>query len=144
MAMHTCASAIGMFNYVKAPGKQAVMFAQGFSTPPETIDFDRITDLPPRFQLALSCSFVPNLKLVKQLVANGTVDVNEDRTPGADLTALEFAARKGHSDIVRWLVTSGGANVNNGSPIAWACYTDQLEIAKWLVSQGGDPHKTDR
>jgi ankyrin repeat protein len=30
-----------------------------------------------------------------------------------------------------------------GSPIGWACYTGQVEIAQMLVSYGADPGKTD-
>lgn len=63
---------------------------------------------------------------------------------GAGLTPLEWASRKGHYDIVRWLCTKGGADATVGTPVVWACYTDHVQIARTLVSEfGADPLKPD-
>ena len=49
---------------------------------------------------------------------------------GVGFTALEWASRKGHLDIVEWLVTRGGADASVGMPAFWACYTNHVHIAK--------------
>ena len=79
------------------------------------------------------------MQAVIQLCQAAAVDVNpcED---GCCFTPLEWACRKGHLDIVQFLVSEGGASVRAGAPVAWACYTNQLDIALWLVEVGGaDP-----
>jgi cytohesin len=72
----------------------------------------------------------------------------EDRVFGATviggMTALHFAAREGHTDAVRALVT-GGADVNlvsggeKTSPINEAIINGHLDIAKYLLDHGANP-----
>ena len=67
------------------------------------------------------------------------------RVPGAGLTALEWAAKSGHLDIVRWLCTDGRTQdlLQAGSPLGWACYAGHVEVARFLLSVGADARATD-
>jgi ankyrin repeat protein len=65
-------------------------------------------------------------------------------TAGPHFTALEWAARKGNYDIVKWLCEHGGADAKVGTPVLWACYTNNIRVAKLLVDDfGADPHAID-
>jgi hypothetical protein len=59
---------------------------------------------------------------------------------------LEWAAKKGHFDIVQWLVSEEprtGPLLDVGSPVGWACYTNRVEIARYLVQHGASASATD-
>ncbi|MCA1584733.1 MAG: ankyrin repeat domain-containing protein, partial [Acidobacteria bacterium] len=72
----------------------------------------------------------------------------EERVFGATviggMTALHFAAREGHKDAVRALI-SGGADVNlvsggeRTSPITEAIINGHMDLAKFLLDQGANP-----
>lgn len=61
------------------------------------------------------------------------------------MTALQFAAREGHTDAVRALI-EGGADVNlvsggeKTSPIVEAIINGHIDLAKFLLDHGADPN----
>lgn len=80
-----------------------------------------------------------DLSRVKKLLNNGC-DINS--TDSSGYTALHYAARNNHIDIVRFLI-SNGACVNcttragGETPLHRAAYMGNLEIIQLLVSNGG-------
>ena len=56
--------------------------------------------------------------------------------------ALSWAARNNQCSAMAELVARG-ANVNanpfRGTPLLWACYSDKVEAAAWLLDRGADP-----
>ena len=56
--------------------------------------------------------------------------------------ALSWAARNNQCGSMAELVQRG-ANVNanpfRGTPLLWACYSDKVEAAEWLLDHGADP-----
>ena len=56
--------------------------------------------------------------------------------------ALSWAARNNQCESMDELVQRG-ANVNanpfRGTPLLWACYSDKVEAAEWLLDHGADP-----
>lgn len=56
--------------------------------------------------------------------------------------ALSWASRNNQCESMATLVTLG-ANVNanpfRGTPLLWACYSDKVEAAAWLLDHGADP-----
>ena len=56
--------------------------------------------------------------------------------------ALSWAARNNQCESMAALVALG-ANVNanpfRGTPLLWACYSDKVEAAAWLLDHGADP-----
>lgn len=54
------------------------------------------------------------------------------RAPGAGLTALEWAAKHGNSEIVEWLCTDERTSilVRTGAPVGWACYAGHVELVR--------------
>jgi hypothetical protein len=61
------------------------------------------------------------------------------------LTPLGWAARKGNLEIAECLcrhqLTRGLVRV--GAPVAWACYTGQVDLARMLVCNGANPAQTE-
>lgn len=57
--------------------------------------------------------------------------------------ALSWAARNNQCEAMDGLVARG-ANVNanafRGTPLLWACYSDRVEAAAWLLDHGADPN----
>ncbi|XP_040566803.1 uncharacterized protein [Lepeophtheirus salmonis] len=73
---------------------------------------------------------------------------NPDLTNALDssgLTALHYASRSGHFNIVSFLVNEGGAKVNIASrsggatPLHRAAYMGHIQIVSFLIDHGGDP-----
>ena len=67
------------------------------------------------------------------------------RILGAGFSPLEWAARKGNFEICQWLATDPRTKslVTVGAPVAWACYTNHILLAKMLVSHGADSKARD-
>lgn len=67
------------------------------------------------------------------------------RVPGAGLTALEWAARCGNTEIVEWLVEDERTSdlLRVGSPVGWACYAGEVNMARDLIDKGADKSGTD-
>ncbi len=64
---------------------------------------------------------------------------------GADPSAADqdnWAARNNQCDSMAALVALGAdinANPFRGTPLLWACYSDKVEAAAWLLDHGADP-----
>ena len=87
------------------------------------------------------CTVIPGT-LLSLSAASGLARL---RVPGAGLTCLEWAAKRGNLEIVRWLCTDERTKglLQQGSPVGWACYGGHVEVARYLVRSGGDPRATD-
>ena len=95
-----------------------------------------------------------NLEVVKYLISKGA-DVNAKNNYG--WTALMWASREGHLEVVKVLVESskGGlfsffkkGNINDKdndgwTALIWASRKGHLEVVKYLVSKGADINATD-
>lgn len=114
-----------------------------------TIQFNDFSQLHPTQRFLICCGPLPQLEIARQCASeairscDGRLD--ELRVPNVGFTALEWAAKKGNMDIVKWLCTDDRtkALVKIGSPVGWAGYTGKVEIMRYLVSQGADPANTD-
>ena len=56
--------------------------------------------------------------------------------------ALTWAARNNQCEAMAVLVGLGAdvnANPFRGTPLLWACYSDKVEVATWLLDHGADP-----
>ena len=56
--------------------------------------------------------------------------------------ALSWAARNNQCESMAALVALGAdvnANPFRGTPLLWACYSDKVEAAAWLLDHGADP-----
>ena len=56
--------------------------------------------------------------------------------------ALSWASRNGQCDSMAALAALGAdvnANAFRGTPLLWACYSDRVEAAAWLLEHGADP-----
>uniref|UniRef100_A0A7S3QCQ4 MYND-type domain-containing protein n=1 Tax=Chaetoceros debilis TaxID=122233 RepID=A0A7S3QCQ4_9STRA len=122
--------------------------------------FTDVSELYPVDQFLLSCGPMPDLALAKStlpmvlcqlrlegLMPNGFVpDIGDIKVRGYSLNALEWAARRGNYSIAEWLATDPRTKVmrirNDSAPVAWACYTNKVELAKMLVKLGANSHAT--
>eukprot|EP00980_Cylindrotheca_fusiformis_P026631 scaffold16700_cov119-Cylindrotheca_fusiformis.AAC.1 len=114
------------------------------------VEFNDLTDLPPTLRFLLCCSLLPQLDVAKACVSeaiqlcNG--DIGKVRAPNLEFTALEWAAKRGNTEIVKWLCTDERTKplVDIGCPIGWASYAGNVEVMQLLVRYGADPRKSDR
>ena len=70
-----------------------------------------------------------------------TCDCKRNRQEALD-EALSWAARNNQCDSMAGLVARGAdvnANAFSGTPLLWACYSDRIEAAAWLLDHGADP-----
>jgi len=113
------------------------------------ISFNNFSELHPTQRFLICCGPLPQLHVAQECASvaiqccDGKID--ELRVPNLGFTALEWAAKKGNTEIVKWLCTDERTKtlVHIGFPIGWAGYTGQVEIMRYLVNQGVDPSKTD-
>ena len=109
--------------------------------------FTSVTELTVELQFLVSCGFMPNLQLVRELlpVVSKNQDILELRVPSAGLTALEWAAKTGNFEIAEFLANHDDSCglVHIGAPVAWACYTSRVKLAQMLVDLGADSAATD-
>lgn len=78
---------------------------------------------------------------------NGTIpNIGDITVRGYNLNALEWASRRGNFEITEWLATDSRTKVmlnrSDSAPVAWVCYTNQVELASMLVKHGTDLHAT--
>ena len=66
------------------------------------------------------------------------MDPNACRSPGIAFTALERACRRGHRDVVRFLLAEG-CHVGVGEPVLWAAYCGHVDLMELLVLEHGAP-----
>lgn len=111
--------------------------------------FASVDDLDAGAQLMLACGPLDdlpraqrNLPILLEL-SRGKLDLI--RCMGIGYYPLEWAARKGNFAVAKWLATDPRTRgfLQLGAPVAWACYTNHVELAKMLVSHGADSRATD-
>lgn len=115
-----------------------------------TTKFHDLSELDPVMRFLLCCGPLPDLKIAKDSVSDALAAVNGDiqriRFPVVGFTPLEWAAKKGNMETIKWLCTDERTKsfVNIGCPVGWSCYTGQVDIARLLVEvYNVDAHKTD-
>jgi hypothetical protein len=120
-----------------------------------------ITELHPRDQFLLACGTLNDIDAAKKILPlvlhlisisgrkpDGSVpDITDITVRGYGLNALEWAARRGNFEIAEWLVTDPRTKIMakraDSAPVAWACYTNRVELARMLIEKGGvDSHAT--
>jgi len=85
-----------------------------------------------------------NLNKIKELI--NSADINFQSYAG--LTALMYACKNNHINIVKYLIDQGKANVNilnmsrktvdSGTALIYACKFNRFEIVKILIKSGAD------
>ena len=114
------------------------------------VSFRSLDELDPSLQFVLACTFLNDLAkaqsilpTVLQGIPNGC-SISDLRVAGPDFFLLDLASRFGNYEVVEWLCTDERTRcvVESGTPVAWAVYTGQVEVAKLLVSHGADPTAT--
>jgi len=77
---------------------------------------------------------------VKQAITDGA-NVNAKDAGWADMTALHYAAQKGHKEIIELLIANGvnvnAKNLTDKTPLDWANTFNRTEIADLLRKHGG-------
>lgn len=107
-----------------------------------------LSDFDPVSRLCLACGPLVNLALAKGVIDEALLQVNGSvsalKMKWVGFTPLEWAAPKGHQEIVEWLVTDPRTSLLTqvGAPVGWACYTNQVEVARYLVQHGASPEAT--
>jgi hypothetical protein len=122
--------------------------------------FTDVDELYPIDQFLLSCGSLEIIERAKtalpyalhQLSISGLKpdgslpNIGDITVRGYNLNALEWAARRGNHSIAEWLATDSRTKVmltrSDSTPVAWACYTNKIELAKMLVKHGADSHTT--
>ena len=122
--------------------------------------FFDVQELSPIDQFLFSCGPLPDLDHAKATLnmvlyqtsisgrkPDGSIpDIGDITVRGYNLNALEWAARRGNYEIAKWLATDPRTKVmltrKDSAPVAWACYTNKVELAKMLVKHGADSHAT--
>lgn len=95
------------------------------------------TDLPPPLYLTSLCGL---LGMTRALVESGA-DINIEG--GICGSPLQAASRGGHKDVVKYLVESGGADVNTvagklyGTPLQAASFWGHYDVVKYLLDEAG-------
>lgn len=102
---------------------------------------DDLSNVDPVMRVCLACVPVPNLDIVKRSIDDALSmagSIEHLKMPWVGFTPLEFASKKGHLDVVKWLLADPRtkAMVNVGAPLGWACYTNQISVARLLVKHG--------
>ncbi|XP_071085202.1 ankyrin repeat domain-containing protein 39-like [Haliotis cracherodii] len=75
-------------------------------------------------------------------------DIDADKTDKSGYTALHYASRNGHLDVVRTLVDAGAhvdvaTKSGHATPLHRAAYMGHTDIVKFLLSRGADPVSRD-
>ncbi|GFH52541.1 hypothetical protein CTEN210_09017 [Chaetoceros tenuissimus] len=122
--------------------------------------FSDVSELNPRDQFLFSCGVLNDIDTAKNILPyvlhdisisdlkpDGSVlDIGDITVRGYRLNALEWASRKGNYAIAEWLATDERTKVmltrKDSAPVAWACYTGKVELAKMLVKKGADSRAT--
>jgi Ankyrin repeats (3 copies)/MYND finger len=148
-------TSIGSMGIIAIPGgKSFLNFNDGAPSmsqlmkPATILEFQTLEDLPILERFLVSCGPLADIRVAQKSlegalrVVGGNLENLRIRACG--FTALEWAAKKGNKDIVEWLCNDPRtrALVRIGSPVGWACYTGQVEIAKILVDHGANPTAT--
>lgn len=111
-------------------------------------------------QFLLSCGPLNDIERAKEtlphvlhqihisgLKPDGSIpNIGDITVRGYGLNALEWSSRRGNFAIGEWLATDSRTKVMltrvDSAPVAWACYTNRVELARMLVKHGADSHAT--
>mmetsp|Transcript_31590 Transcript_31590/g.74334 ORF Transcript_31590/g.74334 Transcript_31590/m.74334 type:complete len:624 (+) Transcript_31590:81-1952(+) len=122
--------------------------------------FQDVKELDEVDQFLLSCGPLGDIEHAKMVLPvvlhkismsglkpDGTIpNIGDIKVRGYGLNALEWSSRRGHYDIAKWLATDPRTRVmvsrHDSAPVAWACYTNKIKLAKMLVRNGADSHAT--
>ena len=114
-----------------------------------SLSFDAaMSNVEPILKLCLACGPVANLEIARTCVdaalAQAQGSLQNLKMNWMGFTPLEWAAKKGHKDIVHWLVSDPrtASLIHIGTPVGWACYTGRVTIARFLVNNGALPDAT--
>jgi hypothetical protein len=133
-----------IFNNNRAEG----VVPDGSSQLANSLKFKDLSELPVVERFLVACGPLPDIEVAQETVESALHMVGGDlealRIRGGLFTALEWAAKKGNEDIVRWLCTDPRTRglMTIGSPIGWASYTGEVDVARVLVAHGADPAAT--
>mmetsp|Transcript_34097 Transcript_34097/g.62765 ORF Transcript_34097/g.62765 Transcript_34097/m.62765 type:complete len:637 (-) Transcript_34097:156-2066(-) len=122
--------------------------------------FTSVDELYAIDQFLLSCGPLDDIQRAKEAIPyvlhqihisglkpDGSIpNIGDITVRGYGLNALEWASRRGNFAIAKWLATDSRTKVMltraDSAPVAWACYTNRVELAKMLVKHGADSHAT--
>jgi hypothetical protein len=127
---------------------EGTRYFDGPSMLPNELEFNDLSELPAVERFLVACGPLPDIEVAQETVESALHMVGGDlealRIRGGLYTALEWAAKKGNEDIVRWLCTDPRTRglVTIGSPIGWASYTGEVDVARVLVAHGANPAAT--
>ena len=115
-----------------------------------TTKFSDLSDLDPLMRFLICCGPLPDIRIAKESLSDALAIVNGDvrrmRFPVVGFTPLEWAAKKGNMETVKWLCTDERTKplLQIGCPVGWSCYTGQVDIARLLVKEYKvNPRRTD-
>lgn len=152
--------ALGPQGFMKLNLGMAKMTDQSLGTTKRTDYFSKLDELNPKEQFLMSCGALNDLQHAKSMLPvvlgqirkaerkhDGSVpDIGDVTVRGYGLNALELASRRGNYQIAEWLATDPRTKVmltrKDSAPVAWACFTNKVELAKMLVKHGADSHAT--
>jgi hypothetical protein len=113
------------------------------------VRFRSLDELETPLQFLLACGPLVDLPRAQQLLPTLLGQLPPPGIVGLRLddrlfTPLEWAAKKGHAEVVEWLCTDvrTAPLVRVGAPIGWASYVGRLDVAKTLWAHGADPLAT--
>ena len=115
----------------------------------DLIQFQELSELVAPVRFLLACGPVCDIDVaracVDEVVSMTGGKIDKLRMKMANFSPLEWAAKKGNTEIVEWLCTDDRTKclINEGCPVGWACYTGKVDIARKLVQHGADSTKTD-
>eukprot|EP00980_Cylindrotheca_fusiformis_P026710 scaffold17050_cov79-Cylindrotheca_fusiformis.AAC.1 len=113
------------------------------------VPFNDFSGLPPPLHFLVCCGPLPQLDIAQACVSDAIQqcygNIGMVRATSGGFTALEWAAKNGNMEIVKWLCTDERTKplIRIGCPIGWAGYTGKVEVMRLLVSYGADPARTD-
>ena len=157
-----------IFTFASAYGSTSVMFSPVPSKIPHAIEgkgqthvkinFSSVEELRIDLSFLVSC-LIGDLELAKNkgrdLLSNlgRKTTLNDIRFPGSYINGLDIASRKGHYNLIDWLMSDTEFKPQFESPainasefpnvaVAWALYANKVDVAKLLVRHGCNPMAT--
>ena len=115
----------------------------------DVIQFQELSELVAPVRFLLACGPVCDIDVaracVDEVISMTGGKIDKLRMKMANFSPLEWAAKKGNTEIVEWLCTDDRTKclINEGCPVGWACYTGKVDVARKLVQHGADSTKTD-
>ena len=153
-------NALGIAGFNKIAQGMRMQTMQAIGSFSRSEYFSDVSELNPIDQFLLSCGVLSDIDRAKDMLPyvlhqisisgrkpDGSVpDIGDITVRGYGLNALEWASRRGNYAIAEWLATDERTKVmltrKDSAPVAWACYTGKVELAKMLVEKGADSKAT--